>query len=146
LENEKTYRLVFSHEMDALSLFDAKTGAILDVNDAWVALYGYAREEALTMNVTDVSAEPADTRARMARLEAGGVTRVAVRWHRAKDGAVFPVELTAGRLEVGGRDLMYASARDIAYRQNADRALARTAASFRALIESTPDSVIVHRH
>src|SRR5690606_13142748 len=88
----------------------------------------------------------ADTRARMARLEAGGVTRVAVRWHRAKDGAVFPVELTAGRLEVGGRDLMYASARDIAYRQNADRALARTAASFRALIESTPDSVIVHRH
>ncbi len=146
LESEKTYRLVFSHEMDAMSLFDAGTGAILDVNDAWLALYGYTRDEALSMKVTDISAEPAETRARMAQLESGGVTRIAVRWHRSKDGTVFPVELTAGRLVLGGREVMYASMRDITQRQNAERALARSEASFRALIESMPDSVIVHRH
>lgn len=146
LESEKTYRLVFSHEMDAMSLFDAATGKILDVNDAWLALYGYTRDEALSLKVTDVSAEPAETRARMAQVEAGGSTRIAVRWHRSKDGTVFPVELTAGRLVLGGREVMYASMRDITQRQNAERALARSEASFRALIESMPDSVIVHRH
>lgn len=146
LESEKTYRLVFSHEMDPMSLFDPATGRILDVNDAWVALYGYTREEALSMKVMDVSAEAAETRARIAQLEAGGTTRINVRWHRAKDGTVFPVELTAGSLTLGGREVMYATMRDINQRQSVERALARTAKSFRALIEGMPDGVIVNRH
>jgi PAS domain S-box-containing protein len=146
LESEKTYRLVFSHEMDPMSLFEPGSGKILDVNDAWLSLYGYTREEALSMRVMDVSAEPADTRARNARLETGGTTRINVRWHRAKDGTVFPVELTAGSLMLGGREVMYASMRDVNQRQSVERALTRTAKSFRALIESMPDGVIVHRH
>lgn len=145
LESEKTYRLVFSHEMDALSLFDTATGMFVDVNDAWLELYGYTRDEALSMKVVDVSAEPEQTATRVAQLEAGATTRIPIRWHRAKDGRVFPVELTAGRLVLGDRQLMYASMRDITQRLDAERALARSEASFRALIEGLPDGVIVHR-
>ena len=145
LESEKTYRLVFSHEMDPMSLFDAKTGAILEVNKAWLDLYGYTREEALALNVTAVSAEPAATKSAIASLPLGESTRINLRWHRAKDGTVFPVELTSGKLSLGGREVAYAVMRDITTRQNAERQLARSEASFRTLIESMPDGVIVHR-
>ncbi len=146
LESEKTYRLVFSHELDPMSLFDPVTGAFLEVNESWVSLYGYTREEALTMKVTDVSAEPARTQSAVAGLPLHQTTRIDVRWHRAKDGTVFPVELTAGKLLLEGREVTYAVMRDITQRQHAEHALSRSEASYRALIESMPDGVIVHRH
>jgi two-component system NtrC family sensor kinase len=146
LESEKTYRLVFSHELDPMSLFDPATGSFLDVNDSWVKLYGYSRDEALAMKVTEVSAEPSRTQSAIVGLPLGETLRVAVRWHRAKDGTVFPVELTAGKLQLEGREVTYAVMRDITQRERAEHALARSEASYRALIESMPDGVIVHRH
>jgi two-component system, NtrC family, sensor kinase len=145
LESEKTYRLVFSHELDPMSLFCPVTGSFLDVNDSWVSLYGYTREEALRMKVTDVSAEPEQTTKAIGHLAPGAITRINVRWHRAKDGTVFPVELTAGKLALGGREVTYAVMRDITQRHRAEHQLARSEASYRALIESMPDGVIVHR-
>ena len=146
LESEKTYRLVFSHELDPMSLFDPVTKVFLEVNDSWVKLYGYTREEALAMKVMDVSAEPAETAKAVEALGPGASTRINVRWHRSKDGMVFPVEITAGTLSIGGREATYAVMRDITQRQRAADALERSEASYRALIESMPDAVIVHRH
>lgn len=146
LESEKTYRLVFSHELDPMSLFDPVTKMFLEVNDSWVKVYGYTRDEALTMKVTDVSAQPSETVKAVEALGSGATTRIDVRWHRAKDGTVFPVELTAGKLSIGGREATYAVMRDITKRQRSEAALARSEASYRALIESMPDGVIVHRH
>jgi two-component system NtrC family sensor kinase len=147
LGSEKTLRILFSHELDPMSLFDPATGALLDVNDAWVAAYGYSREEALGgLKVMDVSAEPEATKAAVEHQGVGGAARVELRWHRAKDGTVFPVELSCGRLRFEGRDAAYAVMRDITKRDRAQRALERSEASFRALIESMPDGVMVHRH
>jgi two-component system NtrC family sensor kinase len=145
LESEKTYRLVFSHEIDPMSLFDPVSGSFLDVNESWVRLYGYTHAEALAMKVSDVSAQPAETQSAISSLPLNASTRIDVRWHRAKDGTVFPVELTAGRLLLEGREVTYAVMRDITQRHRTEHALARSEASFRALIESMPDGVIVHR-
>jgi two-component system, NtrC family, sensor kinase len=145
LESEKTCRLVFSLEIDPVSLVDPVTERFVDVNASWVKVYGYSRDEALAMKVTDVSAEPSQTSKLVEELTSGSAARVDVRWHRAKDGTVFPVELTAGRLLLDGRDVLYAVMRDITQRENVARTLARSEASYRALIESMPDGVIVGR-
>lgn len=129
----------------ALSVFEPATGAIVDVNDAWVRLYGYSKEEARTMRVTDVSAEPNATRDAVARATDAGGAQIDVRWHRRRDGLVFPVRLTAGLLRVGERTLMFALMHDITERVRSAEALARSEESYRTLVESVPDGVIVHR-
>ncbi len=146
LADEATFRLVHSHELDAMSVFDPKTREILDVNAAWVSLYGWTRDEACRMKVTDVSHEPERTIGSIAEARKATASRLDLRWHRAKDGRVFPVELTCGPLRLGDRDAMYATMRDVSARVEAERALARSEESYRTLIETMPDGVVVHRN
>ncbi|MGA7144218.1 MAG: DUF3365 domain-containing protein, partial [Desulfobacterales bacterium] len=45
VESEEKYRKLFDMESDALVLVDIETGKLLDVNRAFIKLYGYTREE-----------------------------------------------------------------------------------------------------
>lgn len=43
-ESEEKYRLLFSSELDAISVFDLETGQFVEVNTAFLELYGYGNE------------------------------------------------------------------------------------------------------
>jgi PAS domain S-box-containing protein len=145
-ESERRFSLAFAYERDAISVFDVAAQRFIDVNEAWVELYGYSREEALSMTPADVSDEQEATRASIEERAAGkAISRVDLRWHRKKDGTRFPVELSCGQVELGGRAAVYAVMRDITERVQADEALRRSEASSRALIEGIPYGVFVHR-
>jgi PAS domain S-box-containing protein len=118
-ESEERYRRLFELESDAIVLVDNETGQVLEVNAAASKLYGYTRDEWLRMNHTDVSAEP--SRTRQAALE--GATRIPLRWHRRKDGTVFPVEITGSHFEWRGRSVHVAAIRDVSERLRIDEAL-----------------------
>ena len=140
-------RLLAAVTLDPMSIFDPATKRILDVNKAWVELYGFTREEAVAgLKVTDVSAEPDRTTAAIAHAPSAAGSRADIRWHRSKSGVVFPVELTCGKIVIEGREAMYAVMRDVTQHDSARRTLARSEASFRALIENMPDGIVVHRH
>lgn len=135
---------IFSHGANAMSLFDPKDGRILEVNDAWVARYGWAREEAYQMRVQDVSAEPDATgEAVRAALDSGGA-HIHRRWHKTRSGEIFPVEVTSGTLRLGERIMMYAVMHDITTRVENEGKIARSEARFRALLESIPVGILVH--
>ncbi|MCA9596018.1 MAG: PAS domain S-box protein [Myxococcales bacterium] len=137
---------IFSHGPTPMSLFDPRDGRIVEVNDAWVERYGYAREEARTLRVQDVSAEPQATTNAVRGAEETGGALISTRWHKSKAGEVFPVEITSGTLSVGGRMLMYAVMHDIAPRLRSEERLSQSEARFRALVEGIPIGVLVHRH
>lgn len=139
--------MLLSHARDAMSLFEPASGRFIDVNDAWLELYGYTRAEALGLRVTDVSAEPDQTRASIgAKYVGGSGRRIELRWHKKKDGSVFPVELDCGVIHLEAGDAMFAAIRDISERVRAEEAVRRSEASFRALTESLPYGVFVHRN
>ncbi|MBN2123856.1 MAG: PAS domain S-box protein [Deltaproteobacteria bacterium] len=115
-ESEEKYRQLFEMESDAIFLIDNETGRILEVNPSAEALYGYSREELLQMDHTQVSAEPGDTR--KATMESR--SRVPIRYHKRKDGTVFPVEITARHFRWQGRQSHIAAIRDISFRMKAE--------------------------
>ena len=146
LSTEDVARLLVRERREAVSITDATTGLFVDVNDAWVEQYGYSREEAIgRMGPCDVSAEPDATSRSIAERAAGRGERAELRWHRRRDGTVFPVEVECGSLVVGGRPLVYAQLRNVEERVRAEEALRRSEETFRTLIEGLPHAVFVHR-
>jgi len=133
-ESEEQYRLIFNLVSDAIFLIDNETGQILEVNKAASSLYGYSREELLSMNHRDVSAEP--ERTREATLKE--MTVVPLRYHRKKDGAVFPVEITATHLMWKGRKSHLAAIRDITERNKIEDALRKSEETIRVITDNVP--------
>jgi len=121
-ESEELYRQLFEAESDAVVLIENDTGRILEANSAAVALYGYTREELLSMKNTDVSAEPEETRriTITTPIVAENVVPVLLRWHHKKNGTVFPVEITGRFFHWKGRDVHIAAIRDITPRKEAE--------------------------
>jgi PAS domain S-box-containing protein len=138
--SEKRYRLLFEMESDAILVTDAQTLDLLDANRAAEELWGYSREELMRLKATDLSAEKEATRS--ALQGASGTIAVPLRWHRKKDGTLFPVEITLNRFELDGRNIVLSAIRDITERRRRDEALARSEARLRATVEAAFDCVL----
>jgi len=112
-ESEEKYRKLFELESDALFLMDVENGNVLDANIAFIKLYGYTKEEILSMKNVDFSAEPDKTMKSLQDLE----ELIPLRYHKKKNGTVFPVEITANIFEHQRRKVYIAAVRDITDRK-----------------------------
>jgi PAS domain S-box-containing protein len=126
-ESEDKYRQLFELESDAIFLIDNETGQILEANAAASALYGYPRQELLRKKNSDLSAEPEDTRrvTQTTPVITDQVVFVPLRFHRKRDGAVFPVEITGRFFTWRGRPVHVAAIRDITERVRTEEELRR---------------------
>jgi PAS domain S-box-containing protein len=123
-ENEEKYRNLFEAESDAVFLIDNETGAILEANNAAAALYGYSKEELLSRKNVDLSAEPEETQRVTSKspINADQVLTIPLRYHKKRDGTVFPVEITGRFFRWHERPVHIAAIRDITERQKSAEA------------------------
>jgi two-component system, cell cycle sensor histidine kinase and response regulator CckA len=137
IESEKLYRQIFEVESDALVLVEGDTGRILAANHAASALYGYTREELLSLYSTNLSAEPEKTiqatRSRQAFIP--------LRWHRKKDGTVFPVEISGRYFNLKGQDVFVSAIRDISERRLMQEALVESEQKFSKAFHANPTAI-----
>jgi two-component system cell cycle sensor histidine kinase/response regulator CckA len=139
-ESEEKYRQLFELESDALFLIDNESGRILEANAAASALYRYSHEELLIRQNTDLSAEPEDTqKVTQTTPITDQVMTVPLRFHRKKDGTVFPVEITGRFFDKQRRSVHIAAIRDITERKRAEEALQESEERFRQVLESLQD-------
>ena len=113
--SEEKYRNLFESVSDALFFID-NVGTILEANHAALELFGYNREELLRMKLADLSTEPEKAREGIEK----GLRLVPLRFYRGKDGAAFPVEITAGNFFWKGKEFRVAAIRDITWRRKAE--------------------------
>jgi diguanylate cyclase (GGDEF)-like protein/PAS domain S-box-containing protein len=144
-DNEKLYRMFFEGAGDAIFILEAegeKTGRIVSVNKAAADMHGYTVDELLSRNITDLDAADAarELPARIERLLKGEWIKAEIR-HRKKDGTVFPVEISAGILELGDRKYILAFDRDITERKDVEKALKESEDKYRSVMQSVGDSI-----
>jgi PAS domain S-box-containing protein len=116
-ESEAKYRALFEAESNATIVLEDGNGVILDVNSAAAKLYGYQREEMIGKNILEISTEPEDT----FRAIQGEALHIPLRYHKRRDGSVFPAEIRDNITYWGGKRVRIGNIRDISDRLQAEQ-------------------------
>jgi len=106
--------IFFERHPDPMWIYDLSTLEFLEVNQAATAAYGFTREEFLSLKATDIR-PPEDVPAFLESIRSAGIERcdgLTFR-HRAKDGRIFHVQVTAQVIEWKGRKAELVSVRDV---------------------------------
>ena len=121
---EQSYWEWFEDNPLPMWVFDPQTLAFLEVNDAAVRHYGYARSEFLSMTILDI--RPTEEIAPLlSRMRAGfpGRTQKVLTKHRTKSGDVLEVEVYAQQVAKEDRRVEVIQVHDISELTRAEEAL-----------------------
>ncbi|MEI6796997.1 MAG: PAS domain S-box protein, partial [Methanomassiliicoccales archaeon] len=138
-ESEDKFRQLFELGSDALFLIDRGNGQLLELNRAAELMYGYSRTELLQMKSTDLSAQPEETE----RALKEATTVVPLRFHRKKDGTVFPVEITGTIHEHQGIPVLICAIREITERKRMEEALHESEKRYRLIADNMVEVVVM---
>ncbi|NWG30854.1 MAG: EAL domain-containing protein, partial [Rhodocyclaceae bacterium] len=147
-EGEGQCRRFFESAQAAMLLIDPADGRIVDANPAACGLYGYARDEFITLKITDINlSSQEEIGTELARSLASGREQTLQR-HRRKDGELRSVEVYASPVRRDGHLLIYAIIHDVSERVEAEYRLREAAAVFEASNEAimiTDDAGVIRR-
>ena len=120
---KKRYRKLFNAQSDTIFLCDTNTGQILEANTVAMSLYGYEYDELLRLRFSDLSdeAEKGAGENQAGGFIAGSDVPVLCRYHRKKDGSLFPVETICLEIEINGQGYDYVIIRDISEHKQLER-------------------------
>ena len=108
------------HSRDAVLFVRPDDGRILDANVAATKVYGYDREELLTMTIYDIRTPDVRklTAEQMVQADTRGILFEA--FHRRKDGSTLPVEVSSRGATIFGTRGLVSVIRDITRRKQAE--------------------------
>lgn len=141
-EEAMLYRTVLETSLDGFLLVD-HDGHIIDVNDSYLGMSGYTREELSGMHIAPLDAreDAAAVTAQIERVEQTGSDTFETT-HRRKDGGVFDVSVRTRFLdtEKGGYAVFV---RDISEEKRAGKQLLESELKYRSLFESGSDAAFL---
>lgn len=142
-ESHIDYRAIYDANPDAAFILSEK-GRILHANLSAVQRYGYALEELLLMNVSELAATQLIDKVSF-HLQQSLASGDKFEWrHRRRDGSELSVEIYAKPIIFQGKPVIYSSVRDITERKQMEASLRDSEARFRAYIEQAADALFVH--
>ncbi len=149
--SEERHRQIIQTSMDGFWITDTK-GRILDVNDAYCQLTGYAREELLNMRIPDVEAKESteETAQHIRETRTKGHARFETR-HRRKDGQLLDIEVSVVHQPGTENGYLFVFLRDITERKRTENALHHLNRALKtlgtvnhALVYATNEDVLLH--
>ena len=145
--SEQKFALAFAGNPAAVALTRLEDGLILEVNDTWLAMSGYSREEAIGHSARKMRIWPSPEAAArfVAELKANGALRGWEHKFLKKSGELYWAELSAQLLVIGGEKVILSTMVDITARKRAEQALRESEERFRSVLENSRD-VIVRVH
>ena len=139
---EQEYRLMFDANPQPMWVYDIKTLHFLDVNHAAVSVYGYSRDEFLSMTIADIR-QPEDIPTMQASVNTPrtGARRDGPWRHLRRDGTALWVEVAASFLQFDGRQARLILAVDVTERHTIEQERLETARRQRTFLHDVLASV-----
>ncbi|MDB4959253.1 MAG: multi-sensor hybrid histidine kinase [Myxococcales bacterium] len=131
------FRVLFEANPKPMLVFDRETLELLEINQAACALYGWSRDELLTMSLRDLrrTEEIPELEFAIARERRHTKTTFARHSrHRTKDGRLIEANVELARVTFGGRLATLAVITDLTGTADAER-------RFRVLVEHSADGI-----
>ncbi|RKS50562.1 PAS domain S-box-containing protein [Gillisia mitskevichiae] len=142
-ESERKYKALFDFSPLPMWVLDKHTLEFLNVNDAAVSLYGYSKEEFLTMNVRDLWTQ--DTKSEIEstwRENYHSNFGITVKHHK-KNGELVHMEIKSNPIDFDGKEARVTQAKDITAQLDAEQALKHSEKRFKALVQDASDLIMI---
>lgn len=154
VDSEKRYRTLFESAGDAIFIIEAEgaqAGRIVEANEAAARMHGYAIEALIgkPIDELDTPEHARDVQNKIRRMLDGERIHAKLN-HIGRNGLVFPVEVSAGLLEINRRKYILALYRDVSEREKNRAALKdhlayqSVLAALRALTPASSDQEIIN--
>uniref|UniRef100_UPI00351CA595 PAS domain S-box protein n=1 Tax=Methanomethylovorans sp. TaxID=2758717 RepID=UPI00351CA595 len=141
IQSQEKYRLLSDVTFEGIIIHE--NGVALEVNEAFLRITGYKRDEILGKSVLSLAIHPDDmdlVRKKMVK----DITRpYEIRGVR-KDGTIVPLEIEAYNITHEGHQVRVTAVRDITERKFAEEILRESEEQFKSLFVDSPVAIIIH--
>ncbi len=121
-ESEERYSALFNNAPFASALTRLPEGITVSVNDAFVKLFEFSREELIGKTSLDLGISDAESRAHVAaELKLHGSIHNFECLRTTRSGAMRTISLNVDRVEIGGQSFVISTILDITERKQAER-------------------------
>ena len=143
--SEEKFALSFANNPAAIAMTRLEDGLFLEVNDTWVALNGYSREEAIGHFAREMHIWPTTEAVSrfVQELQEKGFLRGWEQEFLKKSGEVFVAQLSAQVLTLRGEKVILSTFVDITERKRAEEALQTTLQRLHTLVASMHSSILL---
>ena len=138
-DDKHRQEMMFAANPCPMWIFDCETLRFTAVNEAAIRIYGYSREEFLSMTLIDIRPEK-DCAAFMERVKQphSGYTDAGIWRHRRKDGSTILVDIKTFEFQANRRGQRLVVASDMTERCQMEEALRESEASLKQLVDNAP--------
>jgi PAS domain S-box-containing protein len=139
-ESEEKFRTAFHSNPEAMSITTLADGVYLDVNNAFLRVTGFTREDVVGRRSVQLGSwVDTEHRARMVQAlkSHGRLESMETSFHK-KNGEIFQVHLSAEMIEIGNIKCVLATSQDVSERTRVTEELRRSEEQYRSLIERSP--------
>jgi PAS domain S-box-containing protein len=145
--SEDKFRTAFATGADAFLIAGRDDGRIDDVNDRFLKLYGYTREEVIGRTSLELGmwAVPGARERILEELKTRGYVRNLETLARRKGGEEFWIVCSVSELKTQGQPLVLEAIRDVTERRKMENALRESETRLRAILEGSRDAIVVSR-
>ena len=143
-ESEQRFAAIFRYSLACTSLTRLSDGKFLDVNDAFLRMTGYEREEIIGSTALDLNLwnDPENRANVVAQLHEQGKSPGAETTWRKKSGEIIDVIVEADVIDVGGEKYALGLITDITERKLAERELARLSRQNELILNSAAEGIL----
>jgi len=147
IKSEESYRNIYNSSNDGILIFNIESLKITDVNTAGMQLFGFTKNELLSLDIDILSSGLNDFTGKRFRklLEKSGETDSQLfDWQaKKKNGEVFWLEMDIKQANVGGNLCILNVIRDITNRKLTEEQLKQNEIRFRSLFENMSNNVAI---